>query len=312
MAFQGLAERDWPTIYQNPLFKKAIQSGNRVLKRHNVQVEGRPLNLVEACKKGRIQLDEHSQSCWQQPCIYLLNMLLWDQWRSQYPEKEPILFGLSFGEWSAAAAAECVDRETGLLIATQRGILTSTAGGSSLVVTARQGVSLPIKWFRYRCKRIGGVWVSNINSSQQVIISGDTLAVEEMETFLSLNYPALRTSHLRLGGPFHTPRMQRAKKELRRWFKKHEVRFQEPTLPLILNATGEITRDPEKIQEKLFRQIAARLHFKPRAEEIADDAVIYELCIEAGRPIIGPLIKQVHRAKHQAALSRLTALAFSG
>ena len=305
VAFQGLGQRDWVALYKKPKFKEAIQRGNKALRQHGIAVEGRPLNLVEACRKGGLVLQEHSQTCWQQPCIFLASMVLWDQWLQENPGAKPILLGFSFGEWSAATAAGCIDSETGLLTAAMRGIFTSRAGGSSLLVSVRTG-SLPIQRLRYRCKRVGSVWLANVNSSQQGLISGQTPALQELERSLKRNLPSLKTSDLALGGAFHTPLMRIPKKQLERWLEG--VEFQEAKLPLLLNATGEITTDPRNIKAMLLRQLSARLNFKKRAEEIPADAVLHELCL--GNPIIGPLTRQTHQVKYGAKAGRIAAVPF--
>jgi malonyl CoA-acyl carrier protein transacylase len=303
VAFQGLGQRDWPALYKIPNIKQAIQWGNRILRKHDIRVEGRPLNLVEACKKNGLILQEHSQTCWQQPCIFLANMVLWDQWREQNPQETPLLLGFSFGEWSAATAAGCVDRETGLLIATMRGIYTSRAGGSSLLVRARTG-GIPVKRLRLRCSR-KQAWLSNINSPQQAVISGQTPVIQELEPQLKRLYPDLRITSLALGGPFHTPLMDIPQKQVARWLKDN-VKLKKAEFPLMLNATGEITQDEQIIRRMLIRQISARFNFKKRAEEIPPETPLCELCL--GNAIIGPLVRQTHQVRFGAKVSKSKAL----
>lgn len=305
VAFQGLGPRDWASLYRVPEIKAAIQWGQEILSAHNIRVEGHPLDIIKACEENGLVLQEHSQTCWQQPCIFLASMAYWKMWRERHPNIRPLLLGFSFGEWTAAAAAGCMDEETGLLIATMRGLLTSSAGGSSLIISVSRENTLPIKRIRLRCKITGGVWLANINSSTQGLISGQKPALSEIEESLKIHHPAIRVRPFSVGGAFHTPLMRKARDQFAKWLE--QVEFQKPEFPLLLNATRETTRDPERIKRMLLRQLSARLNFKKLAEGLSKDLELHELCLES--PIIGPLIQQTRQVKYGAA-SKLTALPF--
>lgn len=307
VAFQGLGKRDWNALFQIPEINIAIEWGQEILASNDIGVEGQSLNLAKACREGGLVLQEHTQTCWQQPCIFLASMVYWKMWRERNPAVKPLLLGLSFGEYAAATAAGCVDEETGLLISAVRGILTSQAGGSALLVTARNDM-LPVKRLRIRCKRIGGVWLSSINSPTQGLVSGNSLQVSEMEAYLKEYYPHLRVRPFPIGGAFHTPLMKKAKERLAKWMAQERIEWKEPQLPLLLNATREITKDPQRIQSMLLRQLSARLNFKSVAQKLPQDACVHEICV--GTPVITQLIQQTHEAMYKKGNVRLAAHPF--
>lgn len=308
VAFQGLGQRDWTALYRVPEIQEAIHWGQEVLNSYNIQVEGRPLDLTKACEENGLVLQEHSQTCWQQPCIFLASMAYWKMWRQQNPNiNDLLLLGFSFGEWSAATVAGCLEEKESLLVTTMRGIFTSQQGGSSLLVTTREN-RLPIKRIRLRCKQVGNVWLANINSPVQGLVSGEESKLPEIQEVLTEHYPWLVIRPLDVGGAFHTPFMKKAREQLAQWMEQEGIRFQKPRLPIVLNATRETTKDPQRIQQMLLRQIPARLNFKKLAEELARDCTLYELCL--GRSIIGPLVQQTWNLQQGAGAVQLAALPF--
>ncbi|MEK7510531.1 MAG: acyltransferase domain-containing protein [Patescibacteria group bacterium] len=312
MVFQGLGPRNWPSLYNSiPVIQEAIHRGQDVLSAHDIWVEGQPLNLVKACREGGLQLEEHSQTCWQQPCIFLASMALWKVWleqnRESLNEEELRLLGFSFGEWSAATAAGCLPEEIGLLVVTMRGILTSQAGGSSLLINARSE-RLPIKDIWIQCKMIKRVWLANINSPFQGLISGEEASLSQLEITLKELNKSLVVRSIKLEGAFHTPLMQNARKELTK--RLVPLEFKAAKVPLMLNATGEVTTNPASIKEKLLRQMSARLNFKCRAQEIPPDAEIHELCIVPGSSPATSFIQQTHQVKYRRSFTGLVAAPF--
>lgn len=295
--FQGLGQRNWSELFRIPAIEEAIRRGQGILSAHDIRVENKPLDLIKACQERSLPLEYHSQTCWEQPCIYLASMAYWKMWRQKHPKDRVVLLGFSFGEWTAATAAGFLIEEEGLLVSAMRGIYTSEAGGSSLVISAK-GNRLPIKRLRFSCKRVGNVWLANINSSVQGLISGQEDQLPEMQKVLADHYPQLFVRPYSVGGAFHTPRMKKARRQLWLWMREYGIRFRKPHTGLLLNATREITDDPHKSERMLLRQLSARLNFKKLAEEaISPDASITELCL--GNSIVVPFIERTHKIQYQ-------------
>ncbi len=284
VVFQGLRDigtTPWLEILTILAVTEKLREAQKILDEEGVKVEGHPLKLLDYCQ-GRIpSLSRHSLTAYEHPMIYVASIALWEA------EKPPCdtVMGFSCGEWTAAVAAGCMTFREGLLTMAERGRLTSQAGGSSLLVRGR----LPIKRLRARCKLVGDVWLANINSATQGVVSGKPESVARIATWLEKDHPELKVSPIDIGGAFHTPRMEKAKRSLGRFVAQRP--FRNPRVPVICNATGNPEKDPEVIQGLFLRQMSARLNFLRTIRRLTLNAQFWEISLPPGRNTVTNLIK---------------------
>ncbi len=159
--------------------------------------------------------------------------------------------GHSLGEYTAITAAGYMNFEDGLRVVRKRGILMRDCdperkGGMAAIL------GLDKKSIEEVCDSVQGVWPANVNSPNQIVISG--LKEQVMQATEQLKQRgAKRTILLNVGGPFHSPYMKEAAKELEKELRR--VSWQKGNKRIISNATAEIAEDSETISTNLVNQL---------------------------------------------------------
>jgi malonyl CoA-acyl carrier protein transacylase len=167
-----------------------------------------------------------------QPALYVVNALSYYKRIRDTGETPDFLAGHSLGEFNALLAAGCFDFETGLKLVKKRGELMSQAtdGAMAAVVNvAREQVEALL-----RENGFGQVDVANINTPQQVVISGpaaDIAACQEIFQTDHAIYIPLNTS-----GAFHSRLMSPFQERFEIYLKRR--RLSDPTIPVIANLTA--------------------------------------------------------------------------
>jgi len=168
--------------------------------------------------------------------------------------------GLSLGEYSALAAAGYVDWRDGLKLIYRRGQLMQEAcvkhPGTMASVLGLEEADCRAACEAARSK--GVVTVANLNSPGQVVISGETAAVEEASRILR-EKGAKRVIALQVAGAFHSPLMEDAVQGLKKALEA--VSFKTSDFPVAANVTGSLIESPDKVKELLLRQLSGTVRF---------------------------------------------------
>ncbi|AEH50903.1 ACP S-malonyltransferase [Pseudothermotoga thermarum] len=185
-----------------------------------------------------------------QPAIYLASYIAFDELvRNGYTPN--FVAGHSLGEYTALAAADVYDFETGLYIVRKRGEYISQA-----VVPGQGTMAAVIGLTRERVQEIikdfENVWIANHNAYDQVVISG--LKEKVNEACEALKKYAKRVVELKVSGPFHTPLLKTAQEKLAQDLKG--VKFRKPRWPIVMNSCARIVVDPDEIKRYILAQIS--------------------------------------------------------
>jgi len=108
----------------------------------------------------------------------------------------------------------------------------------------------------------GIVQIANINSSSQIVISGNNNAVIKAVEYLK-NKNIKKIIYLPVEGPFHSELMKPAAEGMK---KALENIINEPKIPYIANSTGNFISKPNKIEELLVEQIYKTVKWKQSLE----------------------------------------------
>ncbi len=165
--------------------------------------------------------------------------------------------GHSLGEFSAAVALGALSPADGLRLVRKRGELMFAAG------QARPGgmaaiMGLDADKVGEVCARVsetaGVVVMANHNSSAQIAISGETVAVEAACAALK-EAGAKRAIPLNVSGAFHSPLLEGAAAE----FAEHleAVSVADPDAPLIANVSAEAVADGAGLKTGFRRQLTS-------------------------------------------------------
>ncbi|MDH3593193.1 MAG: ACP S-malonyltransferase, partial [Planctomycetota bacterium] len=147
--------------------------------------------------------------------------------------------------------------------------------------------------------RAGGVCVvANLNSPNQVVLSGDNDALDRAEA-LAAERGFRRTIRLDVAGAFHSPLMEPARERLRDAIEA--VTFHDARFPVIGNVTGEPGSGAPALRENLIRQLTSPVLFELSLQRAVADGASKFVELSPGRVLCG-LVKKVARSVERLAL----------
>lgn len=161
--------------------------------------------------------------------------------------------GHSLGEWTALVAAGVIDYPTAVDCVYTRGqAMNEACPANTGAMAAIMGLRPErIEKVLQNCPQVN---IANYNCPQQIVISGETNAVNSSLKLLK-DAGAKKAIPLKVSGPFHSPYMSRAREKMS--FKLANINFKEPRIPLVQNTTGGFVQNPQKIKENIIAQITS-------------------------------------------------------
>lgn len=210
--------------------------------------------------------DDLKQTKVTQPAVFLHSVVL-----AKVLGIEPdAVAGHSLGEFSALVVAGALSFEDGLRLVAKRAMAMQraceTQPGAMAAILA-----LPDEKIEEVCESIDGVVVAaNYNCPGQLVISGAVeavnLACEKMK-----EAGARRALVLPVGGAFHSPLMEPARRELEEAIEAAE--FHAPVCPIYQNVDAKPHTSPEEIKRNLIAQLTAPVRWTQIVEQMASDGI---------------------------------------
>ena len=177
--------------------------------------------------------------------------------------------GHSLGEFSALVAAEALSFEDGLRLVAKRAEAMQTACNLSAGTMAAI-IGLEDEVIENVCAEIEDVVAANYNCPRQLVISGGVEAVQKACEKLKAA-GARRALPLAVGGAFHSPLMEPARKELETAIA--ETSFRKPICPVYQNVDALPHTDPEEIKRNLIAQLTAPVRWAQIVRKMVADGV---------------------------------------
>ncbi len=231
-----------------------------------------------------------------QPAIYVASLAALEALKEEQPEVVAHCegaAGLSLGEYTALVFAGSLGFEEGLKIVRRRGeVMQAAAVASPSGMTSVLGLDEAA--VDELCRRVaehGRLWKANLLGPGNIVVSGDTKALEHVEAVAS-ELGASRVIPLAVAGAFHSPLMQPADTQLAEVLA--EVEFQPPRVPVYSNVDAEPHDKPEAIRKKLVEQVVSGVRWEDSMRRMLADGfdTFYE--IGPGRVLTG-LLKRIDR-----------------
>jgi [acyl-carrier-protein] S-malonyltransferase len=218
-----------------------------------------------------------------QPAIYVTSLAALAALKEKYPRlKITSACGLSLGEFSALAALEVFTFEEGLRLVQKRGQWMEEAArkmkGSMVSI-----LGLPLEACR-EVARDAKVEVANINSPEQIVLSGELTAIEKAAK-LAEEKGAKRAIILKVSGAFHSSLMKEAGDKLQNLLA--QVKFRPPKSLFLSNVTGNFERDPEKIKENLWLQVTCSVEWVQTLKNLTARGERYFIELAPGKVLKG-------------------------
>ena len=197
--------------------------------------------------------------------------------------------GHSLGEFSALVANGVLSFKDGLELVYQRALAMQEACDMNPSSMAAD-LGLEDEKVEEICSQIKGIVVpANYNCPGQLVISGETSAVEEACEALKAA-GAKRALLLPVNGAFHSPLMQPAQEKLAKAIEG--VKFNNPILPIYQNVTTTAVTDPEEIKKNLIAQLTGSVKWTQTIQNMVKDGANHFVEVGPGKTLQG-LIKKI-------------------
>lgn len=167
--------------------------------------------------------------------------------------------GHSFGQFSAAAAADSISFADALKLVRERGRImqkwsTKRPGGMASVIGPTDEDVADV------CSAVspdGEVGVAAVNAPGQTVISGTLAALSRaMEV---VRERGARVVQLPISVPGHFPKMAEAREELRRFIDR--IEFRDPGSPVVSSLTGRVLTTADEVRQELSDQMTGAINW---------------------------------------------------
>ncbi len=202
--------------------------------------------------------------------------------------------GHSLGEYSGLVAAGALDFATGVKLLRKRGeFMQEAVPKGAGAMAAIMGLSPPD--VAEICKKAADhdvVSPANLNSPEQIVISGNAAAVKRAVEIASQS-GAKRAVMLPVSAPFHCALMEPAQKKL-----EPELRsaaFGALRIPLVTNVDAEAITSGEEARDALIRQVTMPVRWLDSIRELIEEGVRIFVEVGPGKVLCG-LLRQIDRS----------------
>lgn len=205
--------------------------------------------------------------------------------------------GHSLGEYSAHVAAGTISFADAVRTVAKRGRYMQEAvpvgTGAMAAILALDLAALQEACRQARQESGGTVFPANINSPDQIVISGSKAAVERAAE-LAKQKGAKRAVMLPVSAPFHCSLMQPAQDRLAADLRS--LQFSNPQVPVVTNVDAELIQDGEKARDALIRQVTGAVQWVSCIQTLIGAGIQTFVEVGPGKVLTG-LLRQIDRTK---------------
>ena len=197
--------------------------------------------------------------------------------------------GLSLGEYTAHVYAGSISFKDAVHLVHMRGTFMQEAckqqpGGMVAILKINDD---DVQKLCEQKKEFGVVCVANYNSPGQVVISGETKALEEVSN--AVKERGGKAVKLKVDGAFHSSLMRPAKDRLEKEINKTTIL--KSKVPIITNVTGKYVSEPDEIRTALVKQLDNPVLWKQSMENLMEDGITKFCEFGPGKVLTGLLQK---------------------
>lgn len=204
--------------------------------------------------------------------------------------------GHSLGEITALTCAGAINFEDAVKIVQIRGCAMQEAADHSLgKMYAVMGTD--ISWLNRLCEQLtdelGCVTISNYNSVDQVVVSGNMVKLSEVsKRVMDMGGKCIE---LNVSAPFHSPLMKDASLQFSKELKQFE--FHDFNVPVISNVTGKVYESPSEIAKTLAAHIVRPVLWKDTMNFFLSHSVDFALEVGPKEVLTKIMRKYTNRIK---------------
>lgn len=225
-----------------------------------------------------------------QPAIFIHSMAVIKNLGASF--QPDMVAGHSLGEFSALVANGCLSFDNGLrLVAKRANAMQKACELNPSTMAAVLG--LDDQKVEEVCASVTDevVVAANYNCPGQLVISGSIEGINKACELMK-QAGAKRALVLQVGGAFHSPLMEPARKELEQAIEQSE--FKTPVCPVYQNVNAMAVSDPATIKKNLVAQLTAPVRWTQTVENMLKDGATQFIEAGPGKVLQG-LVKKVNK-----------------
>lgn len=227
-----------------------------------------------------------------QPALVLVSYAAWRILQNETKLSPYLVSGHSLGEYTALLASGYFTFEDAVRITRKRGLLMEEScpkgkGGMVALIGANMEKVEPVLNEISHDEYVAVP--ANLNSAEQVVLSGDMSALKEaVEKLKGVGYK--KAVFLNVSGPFHSPLMKNAAEKL-----KEELTILPGgslTVPVVSNVDATPEKSKDAVLEKLYRQMFSPVRWEACVKRMVQEGV--ECFVEVGpQKVLTNLIRRI-------------------
>ena len=244
-------------------------------------------SLSQLCFEG--PMEDLTQTINTQPAILTASVATLEAAREILADKgltPSFTAGHSLGEYSSLVAAGSMTFSDAVKLVRERGRLMQAAGDEAEGAMAAV-MGMPEDQLQAICEA-NGVDMANLNSADQIVISGSKEGVEAAQKAAEEG-GARRVVALRVSAAFHSSLMDPAVPGMRTALASASISA--PTYPVIGNVTAQPLETADEVVDELARQIRSSVQWFRTVEYLRDNGVTTFIEIGPGKVLTG-LVKR--------------------
>ncbi|MFH1019954.1 MAG: SDR family NAD(P)-dependent oxidoreductase, partial [Pseudomonadota bacterium] len=223
------------------------------------------------------QGEELLKTRWQQPALFALEHAM-ARYLISLGIQPVAMAGHSLGELTALCLAGVYSVEDGFRIVNERARCMDEVAVGNIDPGVMAAVDAPLELLEEMLQGRENLYIGNINSPNQIVLSGSSEAVKKLGG--QLKEKGYRSTLLRVSMAFHSPIMSVIHDELDAFVAT--IPFHPPQIPVLSNTTRELyPSDPAEIRRILMAHLESTVYWMSNLQTLRDDHGV-RLFVEVG------------------------------
>jgi [acyl-carrier-protein] S-malonyltransferase len=210
--------------------------------------------------------------------------------------------GHSLGEYSALVSANVLSFSDAIYLLNERGKAMQKAVpvGQGGMIAVLNISTEELNNFISKLKKKGVCEIANDNADGQIIVSGNSETIKELQDLLKLNKK--KSILLPVSAPFHCSLMKEAAKKMHS--KINSTKFVKGDFAIITNVTAKPEDDIEKIKNLLVEQIYSKVKWRESILFMINNGIKEFIEIGPGKVLNG-LVKRINRDVNSTSINTI-------
>ena len=251
-------------------------------------------DMEKICFEGSeedLKKTEYTQPAILTTCIAITKVLLENE---IYPA---VAAGLSLGEYAALVMAEAISFQDAVALVKKRGKFMQEAvplgvGAMAAILGMDRDV---LEETLVLAKEVGIVEAANFNSPGQIVISGETKAVEKA-CEIAKQKGALKAVLLPVSAPFHSSMLKPAGEKLA--YELEEISVHPLKIPVIANVNADYYTSHSEIKERLIEQVSKPVLWEDSVLKMLESGIDTFIEIGPGKSL-SQFVKKIAKKQNQ-------------